>query len=92
MVAVERQPGISAGVIWPNPATDKAYWSDLALQQGSYLLEITDVLGRVALRREMNLQDGAQALELDLTRLAQGSYWVRLQGNGKIYSAAIIRN
>jgi hypothetical protein len=92
VVAVERQPGISAGVVWPNPASDMAYWSDLALQQGSYRLEITDVLGRVALRQEMNLLDGPQTIILDLSGLAQGSYWVRLQGGGKLYSAAIIRN
>jgi len=64
--------------LYPNPS-DGICWLELdnAAPQNADI-EIRDALGREVMRQHATLEAGTQRLSIDLSRLPQGLYWLRL--------------
>lgn len=64
--------------IYPNPATE---WLEVSFQQGDELINqimVYDILGRKVLESDISKEQTKQTL--DISRLAKGSYFLRLEG------------
>ncbi len=84
----ESATGISAVRISPNPATDQAVLTFTAATSTSAELVGTDALGRVFLRRALDLVQGRNDIALQANTLAAGVYHVSMRlGNGRGVSA-----
>lgn len=71
--------GITAVVLYPNPASDNITLNFELTQGSDVVLEIIDLSGRVIfVQSENNLQAGIQRAELSLDEFASGSYVLRL--------------
>lgn len=65
-------------VLFPNPANQSATLRYSSEEPGSLDLVLSDPLGRVVFRNSFNLQKGWNELNLDLSNLAPGMYYVGL--------------
>jgi hypothetical protein len=64
--------------IHPNPSSGDLNFDLLSTEKGTALVEITDITGRVILSYSMNVDNGTNALKVDLSTLAQGTYMLRV--------------
>ena len=73
--------------LYPNPATDELRISltGTAARQ----LEVVDVTGRIVITQAVT--SGTTTVDLSIPQLAQGTYSVRLVGDGQNYSELFIK-
>ncbi len=67
--------------IYPNPASKNLLVSINAANSGFYLVDVLDTEGRILLTRHMKVM-GNTTETLDVSQLAQGSYFVRVSQEG----------
>lgn len=64
-------------VTYPNPAKDKLSFK-YNFQNAAASVRITDIAGRVVLRKDFDKQSGARELSLDVSALNNGMYYLEL--------------
>lgn len=74
-------------VLYPDPASDEVYIT-IPLNDSQYKLEITDVTGRIILRKTINGGDGCR---IDLRKFADGMYFAGLSNNKEIYTSPFVK-
>ncbi|RYY89795.1 MAG: T9SS type A sorting domain-containing protein [Chitinophagaceae bacterium] len=67
------------GGLYPSPATDKLQATLRSDRQQAAQLQILDVMGRVLQQRTLPLQEGTNAIQLELGQLPAGSYFLHIQ-------------
>jgi hypothetical protein len=60
--------------VFPNPARSQAIFEVEGLESGNYTLRLVNVLGREVHREEFTAARGRGRLEVDVSRLARGTY------------------
>jgi hypothetical protein len=86
-----RNQGVSDMQITPNPVVDNLKMQVDALQAGSAILYITDLSGKKIYQQNLNLVSGLNNLNIPMTRLAKGTYFVSLQMTGETLVKKISR-
>lgn len=74
--------------VFPNPATDKINVSFEA-KGGDYMIEITDLQGRVVVSEQHTNLSGSQSVELNTSSLKSGNYLVSIAKEGASYTKMI---
>lgn len=68
--------------IFPNPFTDRVGISYMSENNHKAVFTIMDASGRVVLSREVIATDGPQGMQWDVSELARGIYFIKMNGNG----------
>lgn len=76
-VGVEEE-AISQVSLYPNPASSVVNLNFTAAQQGALTIEVTNVLGQIVHTENASVQNGDNALSLDLSSLNNGYYTLLL--------------
>lgn len=71
-------------VFTPNPTSGMCSVSFVAPQEGSGLLNITDVSGRKVMEQSIQFDNGSNTRQLDLSALPAGTYFIQLEVEGAI--------
>ena len=66
--------------MYPNPASHMLSMDWHANQEGPARLEVIDLLGRTAMLQNLEVQQGAQTVRLDVSGLEIGSYLILIDG------------
>ncbi|MCS6906073.1 MAG: fibronectin type III domain-containing protein, partial [Bacteroidia bacterium] len=70
---------ISSIRIYPNPTQSTSNLSFTASNYATATIYLVDVTGRLLLEKSILVQEGYNEIELDLSALPTGIYWIRLQ-------------
>lgn len=74
--------------VFPNPASDKLTVGFEA-KGGSYMVEITDLQGRIVVSESFTNLSGSQAIELNTTNLKTGNYLISVAQEGASFTKMI---
>lgn len=74
--------------VYPNPASDKLNVSFEA-QGGDYLIEVTDLQGRVVLSESHSKLSGSQNIEVNTSKLGSGNYLLSVAQSGASFTKMI---
>ena len=77
--------------VFPNPALDQVRLEFLSPSDRLVRLRVTDLAGRLLLEETWDVQVGRNAFVLDLTSVAGGAYFVRVEGGEQVFSQVLIR-
>jgi hypothetical protein len=64
--------------IHPNPSTGDVNFDLVSTGEGTALVEVMDITGRVVLSSSSAIKDGKNTMKVDISSLAQGSYILRV--------------
>jgi hypothetical protein len=64
--------------IHPNPSTGDINFDLVSTGEGTALVEVMDITGRVVISSSSGIKDGRNTLKVDISSLAQGSYILRV--------------
>jgi hypothetical protein len=78
IISVQENTGFSCSV-YPNPATDAFTLSIHVASETSGRIDLVDVSGKVVLVKDIHLMSGANTVVWDISRLAQGIYFLRAE-------------
>ncbi|MBI5323866.1 MAG: carboxypeptidase regulatory-like domain-containing protein [Ignavibacteriae bacterium] len=67
--------------VYPQPASDKAELRFSSLQ-GDATVSITNLIGGLAMSKQIKLADGNSRISLDVSNLPAGAYFITVSGNG----------
>jgi len=67
--------------IWPNPATEKVFVKLTSTSNDQISLRIYDSKGAVQSQQQYQLSIGENQVQVDLSRLANGIYWLNMDWN-----------
>ncbi len=73
---------ISIVNLYPNPANSRITLDLVSEFEGDVQIQIMDVLGRKLIDQSIPLSTGNYSQTLDVSKLAQGIYYVRMESNG----------
>jgi hypothetical protein len=65
-------------VLFPNPSSGLVNLAFNDFETGAYKLSVYDVTGRALVLQDLEIQAAAQTVQLDLTALASGTYFVKI--------------
>jgi hypothetical protein len=68
---------------YPNPADNMVTINFSAKQNGKYILELTELSGKILLHKEVNALPGINNTALDVSRFAKGIYFINITGADK---------
>lgn len=71
-------------LIFPNPNNGKFNFSFIASESGNYLLQLSDMLGKVVVIESIIAYQGMNSFDFDNTRFASGIYLLRLQSEAEL--------
>lgn len=71
--------GLVNFTLYPNPVTDKLLVDIDAEKTDKGEINITDINGRNVYRTQVNLQQGANTVPVDVSHLANGTYFIKIQ-------------
>lgn len=66
-------------LLYPNPASNAVSLQVKAAEQGEANISLFDALGRMQLQKKIKLQKGDNALGLDISKLASGTYIIQVK-------------
>ncbi|KAJ1500275.1 hypothetical protein HMI54_010954 [Coelomomyces lativittatus] len=69
---------ITKSVVYPNPAKNVVTIDYTASKNGQYIFEITNLIGRILSRKEINAPQGFNRTSLDVSQLIQGVYFINI--------------
>jgi len=75
--------GLSEIEVYPNPATTNATLRFVAAKTGEYQLSLTDLSGRTVVKEAGDILIGTNNIELGISHLASGIYYVNLISEGE---------
>lgn len=78
--------------VYPNPAQGTAHVVFSAVASGTASLRIVDINGREIQQSNLNIVAGVQSIELDLSAMEQGVYFVQVSANGFQSTQKLIKN
>lgn len=76
--------------LYPNPAQNKINIAYQAINSSSVSVDIYDLSGKLIMNQQFNSQAGQTNLELDLYKIQNGSYIVRLTDGQKQYQTKLV--
>jgi hypothetical protein len=68
---------------YPNPAKNSVVINFSATQNGKYIFKLTEVSGKVLLRKEFSALKGTNNITLDVSRFAKGIYFINITDTEK---------
>lgn len=78
--------------VYPNPADTYLQMQYYSPNQREIQLQIIDLNGRILIEEEINRhQQGVNYLELDISKLAKGTYWVNFNNGAETYQKQIVK-
>lgn len=77
--------------IYPNPATNNFTIEFNLIDNKNVSIELKNILGQTIKEISTSLSPGKNSIEIDLSDLPKGVYFVQLQSNSKLYSKKVIR-
>jgi PKD repeat protein len=80
----------NAWQIYPDPFTNQLYINSTSASQGIQQIEIYDVLGRVVLQQRIG-GSSAQPLQIDVSSLQQGVYFLRIDSPAGSFEKSLIK-
>jgi hypothetical protein len=83
--------GIAGFVLYPNPAKDMLYCQVGAAVGGKYVLQLTDVQGKVLQTQEVSLSEGVTTLSFNVSGLAAGVYFITVSDGGSKQTAQFLK-
>jgi hypothetical protein len=78
-------------LVYPNPVLNEVTVDFAGIKQGSYSLEIIDVLGRLLYRSDANISSSSQQARLRLGEYASGSYFLLINGESLHKTVKLIK-
>lgn len=78
--------------VYPNPAQGTAHVVFSAVASGTARVRILDINGREIQQSNLNIVAGVQSIELDLSAMVQGVYFVQVSANGFQSTQKLIKN
>ncbi len=88
---IENLPSVvSSFKVYPNPATNNVYINFDLKETSSYLLDVTDISGKLVAIISEERQNGVVTKKFSTEALLSGNYFVRLQVNGKTVTQKLI--
>jgi hypothetical protein len=75
--------GLSEIEVYPNPATTNATLRFVAAKTGQYQLSLTDLSGRTVVKEAGDILIGTNNIDLDISHLASGIYYINLISEGE---------
>jgi Secretion system C-terminal sorting domain/Concanavalin A-like lectin/glucanases superfamily len=91
IIKVQLNKVVHAVKIYPNPVKDLATINIYTSQPQSLKIIVTDVLGRVQLLKGNNVVRGSNEIKIDVSRLNNGIYYLRVLGIEKYNSPTLIK-
>lgn len=76
--------------VFPNPTAGKLSISFYLPEQQKMNMELVDMYGRTLLLSEKQLNGGNNTLQMDIGNHASGIYFLKLSGDGKMYTRKIV--
>ena len=64
--------------VYPNPAKNTVTVNYTAQKNGQYLFELTDLSGKILLRKQTSALQGGNHTTIDVSRFAKGAYFITL--------------
>lgn len=78
--------------VYPNPTQDLLQMQYYSPDQQKIQLQIVDLNGRVLIRKEISMHEkGVNYLEMDISDLAKGTYWVNFNNGKDNYQKQIVK-
>ena len=93
VVSVSRTIGgkLNISKMYPTPTTDKVAVDFQTAAEGTIQILVSDILGRVIKSDKMDVETGLNHLDLDVTNLSSGSYFLTIQDKTSVASKRIIK-
>ncbi len=80
--AVPNAPGLSSQLqVFPNPATSVVNFRYTSASEGTLNYRLIDMTGKVIISQSMNVKQGANEQQVDLTSLACATYFLEITMN-----------
>ncbi len=92
LLGLENQKSISINTVYPNPAQDKANISLNSLKPGVAKIKILSLDGRVMEQFNTSIEQGNNTIELKLTGLNSGMYFVEINNSNDRATTKLIVN
>jgi hypothetical protein len=73
--------GVVATVMYPNPTQEILYLQAKGDVEGDHQLTVFDIQGRLMMSRHVTSQDLLGSVQLNVQKLAQGTYFLQVQGD-----------
>jgi hypothetical protein len=70
--------------VFPNPVRDMAVLRLADDIEGNVSVQVLDAIGRVMQRAELNTASGSRSIELDLSALPNGTYFVSVRNGERV--------
>ena len=68
-------------LVYPNPASGKVTMAFHLNEQSAMAVEVVDLAGRQAFFQQINGEEGANAVQINLATLETGLYFIRLKSD-----------
>ncbi|MFM2268684.1 MAG: hypothetical protein RL757_2125, partial [Bacteroidota bacterium] len=92
LVSAQRRCGrLAIASIYPNPATANATLTFEVTQNSDVTLTLTDLLGRIVSKQQINAVEGFNKVDLNLENTPQGTYFVTLQDQNAKVTKRIVK-
>ncbi|PSL42698.1 putative secreted protein (Por secretion system target) [Chitinophaga niastensis] len=79
-------------LIYPNPVSNTATVQYHAAQNGNAILHVTDVTGKILMRKTLMVSAGINSVSLSMDQLPGGSYILTITHHGEVYSQKFVVN
>ena len=78
--------------VFPNPATSKLSIQTASSETGSAIYNLYDLTGKVVLTQKVNLDNGQNQIDIDISTLQSGVYMLQFATASEIYTERIVKN
>ncbi|MEX0813096.1 MAG: alkaline phosphatase D family protein [Chitinophagales bacterium] len=91
-VSIEERVPLTILGVYPNPAETYLQMQYYSPNQRKIQLQVIDLNGRVLIQEEINRhQQGVNYLQMDISKLAKGTYWVHFNNGEETYQKQIVK-
>lgn len=77
-------------VVFPNPSNGLCFVQCGQAASGALQLNVVDAAGRIVHRQQVFVVDPLLPIRIDLSALAQGTYTLRMEQNGRLWSSMVV--
>lgn len=79
VIALDNDTETQIGVLYPNPTNDIIKYNITSAQSEKIEVKILDVVGKVVLRKEFDLEIGNNSIPISLSELPNGTYTIQVK-------------
>lgn len=76
---------------FPNPASDRVNLEILAIQSGTYQIQVFNAVGQRVYQNQVSLISGENQESIDLSNLSQGVYTLQVQNEAQVIAQNIVK-